>query len=101
MSDFCPSLILAQNQPLGHMAVETPLTPKIRVSDYMGRTKGKSAIRIFHVFRDLRRKRYWGNKFWSPGYCVGSVGLDEEQIRKYVKYQEGADRKQEEFRFGN
>ena len=57
-------------------------------------------MRVFSVFRDLRQKKYWGNHFWSPGYCVGTVGLNEEQIRKYVKYQEEKEREQEEFRFG-
>ena len=50
----------------------------------MGRVKGKSAIRLFGAFRDLRRRPYWGNHFWVEGYCVGTVGLDEEKIRKYV-----------------
>jgi putative transposase len=24
---------------------------------------------------------------WAKGYCVSTVGLDEEQIRKYVRWQ--------------
>ncbi len=32
------------------------------------------------------RKRYWGQHVWSRGYCVSSVGLDEERIKKYVKW---------------
>jgi len=93
--------VVEMNVQRDHVHLVVMIPPKLSISDYMGRTKGKSAIRIFNVFRDLRRKRYWGNKFWSPGYCVGTVGLNEEQIRKYVKYQEEAERKQEEFRFGN
>jgi len=83
-----------------HVHLIAMVPPKISISVYIGRVKGKSALRIFSVFRDLRRKRYWGNHLWTPGYCVGTVGRDEEQIRKYVKYQERAERKQEEFRFG-
>ena len=33
------------------------------------------------------KKRYWGRHFWSKGYCVSTVGLDEEQIKKYVRLQ--------------
>ena len=33
-------------------------------------------------------RRYWGRHLWSRGYCVSTVGLDEEKIRKYVKWQE-------------
>jgi len=31
------------------------------------------------------KNRYWGRHFWVKGYCVSSVGLDEEKIPKYVK----------------
>jgi putative transposase len=26
--------------------------------------------------------------FWAPGYCVSTIGLNEEEIRAYVKNQE-------------
>ena len=61
--------------------------------------KGKEALRVFSVCRELRRKPYWGNHFWTKGYCVDTVGLDQEMIRKYVKWQEKEEQKQEEFRF--
>jgi putative transposase len=76
-----------------------PIPPKLSISEYMGRLKGKSAIRVLSVIRDLRRHRFWGNHFWAQGYCVGTVGLDAEMIRKYVKWQEKAEQRQEEFRF--
>lgn len=48
--------------------------------------KGKCAIKIFDKHLELK-KLYWGRHFWAKGYCVSTVGLDEEQIRKYVKWQ--------------
>ena len=54
----------------------------------MGMLKGKTAIKLFKSYPGLKRKPYWGNHFWSRGYCVSTVGLDETKIRKYVKYQE-------------
>jgi putative transposase len=54
----------------------------------MGILKGKVAIAIFQKFPELRQKKYWGNKFWAPGYCVDTVGLDTEMIQKYVKFQD-------------
>lgn len=80
-----------------HLIVQVP--PKLAISEYMGRLKGKSAIRVFGVFRDLRQHRYWGNHFWAQGYCVGTVGLDQEMIRKYVRWQEKQEQRQEEFRY--
>ena len=41
------------------------------------------------------RKRYWGQHLWSRGYCVSTVGLDEECIRKYVKWQNQKDKDDE------
>jgi len=46
-------------------------------------------------FRELKEKPYWGNHFWSRGYCVDTVGLDAEMIRKYIKYQESQERESE------
>ncbi|MBE0540598.1 MAG: IS200/IS605 family transposase [Verrucomicrobia bacterium] len=80
-----------------HLIVQVP--PKLAISEYMGRLKGKSAIRVFGAFRDLRQRRYWGNHFWAQGYRVGTVGLDQEMIRKYVKWQERQEQRQEEYRF--
>ena len=69
-----------------HLLVMVP--PKVSISDYVGMLKGRSAIRVFNKFRKLKDKPYWGNKFWARGYCVDTVGLDTEMIRKYVKHQE-------------
>jgi putative transposase len=52
----------------------------------VGFVKGKSAIKIFDMHLELKR-RYWGRHFWAKGYCVSTVGLDEEQIKKYVRLQ--------------
>lgn len=54
----------------------------------MGKIQGKTAIQVFQKFPDLRSKKYWGNHFWAAGYCVDTVGIDAEMIKKYVKYQD-------------
>ena len=54
----------------------------------MGILKGKTAIKIFKSFSGLKKKPYWGNHFWSRGYCSSTIGLDEEKVRKFVQYQE-------------
>ena len=69
-----------------HLIVMVP--PKRSISDIMGRVKGQTAIKVFKQFRHLRQKPYWGNHFWAKGYCVDTVGLDEQMVRKYVRYQE-------------
>ena len=82
-----------------HVHLLAMVPPKISISDYVGMLKGRTALRVFNKFRDLKEKPYWGNHFWSKGYCVDTVGLDEEMIRKYVKYQEKQELRQEEFNF--
>ena len=77
-----------------HLILSVP--PKVSISKLMGILKGKTAIKIFKNYPRLKKKPYWGNHFWSRGYCVDTVGLDEEKIRKYVKYQEEQERKEEQ-----
>jgi putative transposase len=55
-------------------------------------------MKVFRQFRELRRKPYWGNHFWAKGYCVDTIGLDAEMIRKYVRHQEKAERQQEQLK---
>ena len=54
----------------------------------MGILKGKTAIMVFKSFPSLRKKPYWGNHFWARGYFVSTIGIDEDKIVRYVKYQE-------------
>jgi putative transposase len=77
-----------------HMVLSIP--PKHSVSEVMGILKGKTAIKLFKSFPVLKKKPYWGNHFWARGYCVTTAGIDEEKIRKYVKYQENKEREEEQ-----
>jgi len=63
-------------------------TPKLSISELLGRLKGQTPMKLFQQFRNLKKKPYWGNHFWAKGYCVDTVGLDADMIRKYVRYQE-------------
>ncbi len=76
-----------------HLLIKVP--PKQSISDLMGTLKGRSAIRVFKQFPDLKNKPYWGNHFWARGYCVDTVGLNADMIRKYVRYQERLEKQQE------
>jgi len=68
--------------------------PKVSISQLVGTVKGKSALRVFSRFSYLKQKPYWGNHFWAKGYCVDTVGVDADLIRKYVKYQEKQEQRQ-------
>jgi len=81
------------NVQIDHVHLVAMVPPKLSISDYMGIIKGRTAIRVFNKFRNLKKKPYWGNHFWAKGYCVDTVGLDADKILKYVKYQEAQERK--------
>jgi putative transposase len=49
-----------------HLLIKVP--PKIAISKLMGVLKGKTAIRVFNKFPELKERPYWGNHFWAEGY---------------------------------
>ena len=74
-----------------HMMISIP--PKYAVSEFMGYLKGKLALRLFNQYEHLG-KRYWGRHLWAHGYCVSTIGLDEERIRKYVQWREQREKRE-------
>ena len=78
-----------------HMCLSIP--PKYSVAFAIGFIKGKSAVRIHRQI--LGNRRVTGLHFWSRGYCVSTVGLDEETIRKYIREQDALEKAQGELDF--
>jgi putative transposase len=78
-----------------HMCLSVP--PKFSIAFVIGFLKGKSAVRIHRNL--LGNKRVTGLHFWSRGYCVSTVGLDEETIKKYIRDQEKLEKQQLELDF--
>ena len=99
---FCQRLdceVIELNVQIDHVHLLVSVPPKTSVSELMGVLKGRTAIRIFAVFPYLKKKPYWGNHFWSKGYCVDTVGLNTEMVQKYVKYQEKQEQHQQQLEF--
>jgi putative transposase len=84
--------IMEVNVQSDHVHLVATIPPKYAVSQFMGFLKGKLALRLFDRYPQLRKK-YWGQHVWSRGYCVSTVGLNEERIVKYVKWQNKKDKK--------
>jgi putative transposase len=87
--------VIELNIQADHVHLLVMIPPKVSVSNFVGTVKGRTAIRVFNKFQNLKQKPYWGNHFWAEGYCVDTVGLDADMIRKYVKYQEARERRTE------
>jgi REP-associated tyrosine transposase len=70
-----------------HMCIAIP--PKYAVASVIGFIKGKSAIAIARL--QGRERNFTGEHFWARGYAVSTVGFNEEQIKRYIRDQEGSD----------
>lgn len=82
--------ILEGHLMLDHVHLLLSIPPKYSVSSVMGYLKGKSSLMIFERHANL--KYQFGNRhFWSIGYYVSTVGLNEATIRKYIQDQEKED----------
>ena len=82
-----------------HVHLVMSIPPKHSVSAVMGYLKGKLSIKLFQRYERLG-KRFWGQHLWSRGFCVSTIGLDEEKIRKYVKWQETKEKELERNQLG-
>ena len=80
---------------LDHVHLLLKIPPKYSVAMTVGYLKGKSAVRIH---RDLMRTKgtLVGRAFWSRGYCVSTMGLDQNVIREYIRQQEELDKQMDE-----
>ena len=76
-----------------HLCLSIP--PKYSVANTVGWLKGKAAIRIHRECLG-RERDFTGLHFWARGYCVSTVGLDEQVIREYIRNQEQEEKRQEE-----
>jgi len=79
-----------------HMCVAIP--PKLSVSNVIGKLKGKSTILINQKY--VRQRNFRGLNFWSRGYCVSTVGLDEASVIRYIRDQEENDQKEGQLGLG-
>ena len=81
-----------------HLCLSIP--PKYSVANAVGRLKGKSAIRIHREYLG-RVRNFTGLHFWARGYCVSTVGLEEEMIRTYIRNQEQQEQRAEQLMLGD
>ena len=76
-----------------HVHLVTVIPPKYSVSNIVGKIKANTSREIRQWFENVRRI-YRQNVFWSPGFFSSTVGIDEEVIKRYVRFQEKVDRGQ-------
>ncbi len=70
-----------------HIPMLLSVPPRSRIAMTIGYLKGKSAMRIHRELLHTKGTLF-GRSFWARGDCVSTVGLDEVQIRRYIREQE-------------
>jgi putative transposase len=87
--------VIELNMQAEHVHVILSIPPKYAVSSIMGFLKGRLALSLFRRYERIG-KRFWGRHLWSRGYCVSTIGLNEDQIRRYVQWQEKQEKEAEQ-----
>ncbi|WP_270792254.1 IS200/IS605 family transposase [Enterococcus faecalis] len=72
-----------------HMLVRIP--PNLAVSGFMGFLRRRSVV-IIHERHANLKYNYGNRSFWSKGYYVSTVGLNQKTTEKYIREQEADDR---------
>ena len=81
-----------------HVHLVLSIPPKFAVAHTVGFLKGKSAIRIHRQLLG-RKRNFTGMHFWARGYCVSTVGLDEQATREYVRGQHEREKREDQLHF--
>ena len=67
-----------------HVHLLVSLPPRVSVSKYVQRVKGRSSRRMMEEYRELN-KMYWGRHMWARGYFAASTGnVTDEIIAEYI-----------------
>ncbi len=91
--------IIKYNIQVDHVHLIIDIPPKLNVSSVVGKIKQNSSRKIRERFEWLNKVYKKSGVFWSPGYFSSTVGLNEQEIAKYVEFQEKVDLNQYQVEF--
>ena len=87
-----PTLHIAKvNTGEDHVHLLAEISPSVSIAAMVQKLKAHSSLALKKHFKFIRDMDD-GSGIWSVGYFVSSVGLNEEQIEKYIDYQDKRDR---------
>ena len=72
-----------------HMVVSFP--PKYSIARVVQILKQNTGRALKQKFDFLKERYHGAGGIWSVGYFVSTVGLDENMIKNYIRYQEKED----------
>lgn len=86
--------IESMNTDEDHVHLQIEIPPNIAISDAVGKLKAESSRHLRKRFKFIREIYLEKDGIWSVGYFSSTVGLNEEQVRRYVAWQGRKDRPQ-------
>lgn len=70
-----------------HVHLQIEISPNIAVSDAVGKLKSAASRFLRSKFKFIREIYLEKDGIWSVGYFSSTVGLNEDQVRRYIEWQ--------------
>ena len=75
------------NTDLDHIHMQIEIPPNILEASVVQRIKWVTSIKLKKKFGFINKIYLKRQSVWSVGYFSSTIGLNEEEIRRYIKYQ--------------
>ena len=79
--------IFEANTDLDHVHIQIEIPPNIAVADAVQKLKSNSTIHLRRKFKFIREMYLEKDGIWSVGYFSSTVGLNEDQVKRYIEWQ--------------
>jgi putative transposase len=90
-----PTLFIHEmNTDQDHVHIQIEIPPNIAVSDAVRALKAASSLHLRKKFKYIREIYLEKDGIWSVGYFCSTIGLNEDQIKKYIQWQGKKDKPQ-------
>ena len=86
--------LVAMNTDQDHVHLQMEIPPNIAVSDAVGKLKANASLHLRRKFKFIRDIYLEKDGIWSVGYFSSTVGINDEQIRRYIAWQSKRERVQ-------
>ena len=79
--------IINSNIDQDHVHIQIEIPPNIAISDAVCKLKSLSSSHLKKKFKYIRDMYIDKDGIWSVGYFSSTIGLNEEQIKRYIEWQ--------------
>lgn len=80
--------VFTLNTNKDHVHVHMEIPPNLSVSSVVQKLKASSSFYLRKRFKFIRERYLEKEGIWSVGYFSSTVGLNEDQIRRYIEWQD-------------